>query len=116
MDIYLNRASYILPDNFWRKIWNPVNLFAPKYPNKNLKQLLEEKFGANKLLSDVADQYGVSPVFLLAALDLNPELEKKIVHRIKKHIFVTAEVEIVAYGDLPRSERKSKRVFDKREV
>jgi phenylacetate-coenzyme A ligase PaaK-like adenylate-forming protein len=35
---------------------------------------------------------------------------------IKKQILVSGKVEIVNYGALPRSERKSKRVFDNREV
>jgi len=43
------------------------------------------------------------------------ELEKKISTEIKKQILVSASVEIVDYGSLPRSERKSKRVFDNRE-
>ena len=34
--------------------------------------------------------------------------------RIKKELMVSAEIEIVNYGDLPRSERKSQRVFDTR--
>ncbi|MDZ7697048.1 MAG: phenylacetate--CoA ligase [Deltaproteobacteria bacterium] len=42
-------------------------------------------------------------------------LEKKICAEIKKQIMVSADVELVAYGALPRSERKSKRVFDNRE-
>jgi phenylacetate-CoA ligase len=33
---------------------------------------------------------------------------------IKKEILVSAEIEVVEYGALPRSERKSKRVFDHR--
>ncbi len=40
---------------------------------------------------------------------------KKIGEEIKKQILVSAAVEIVDYGALPRSERKSKRVFDNRE-
>ena len=35
---------------------------------------------------------------------------------IKKKILVTPEVEVVEYGTLPRSDRKTKRVFDNREV
>ena len=44
------------------------------------------------------------------------ELKKKIADEIKKQIMVSAGVEIVDYGFLPRSERKSKRVFDNREA
>jgi phenylacetate-CoA ligase len=42
-------------------------------------------------------------------------LVKTIQQEIKKQIMVSAEVRIVSYGSLPRSERKSKRVFDNRE-
>jgi len=43
------------------------------------------------------------------------ELSKKTGGEIKKQIMVSADVEIVDYGALPRSERKSKRVFDNRD-
>ena len=43
------------------------------------------------------------------------ELKKKIEDEIKKQILVSGTVAIVGYGDLPRSERKSKRVFDNRD-
>ena len=43
-------------------------------------------------------------------------LAKTIGTEIKKQILVTAGVELVEYGSLPRSERKSKRVFDNREM
>jgi len=42
-------------------------------------------------------------------------LAKKVSREIKKHILVSADVEALDYGSLPRSERKSKRVFDNRE-
>lgn len=44
----------------------------------------------------------------------DPELSKRIGAQIKKEILVSGEVEVVDYGTLPRSERKSKRVFDNR--
>lgn len=34
---------------------------------------------------------------------------------VRNKILVTPEVEIVEYGSLPRSDRKTKRVFDRRE-
>jgi phenylacetate-CoA ligase len=43
------------------------------------------------------------------------ELSALVSGRIKKQILVSSAVEIVDYGSLPRSERKSKRVFDNRE-
>ncbi|MGD2124759.1 MAG: phenylacetate--CoA ligase [Desulfobacteraceae bacterium] len=45
----------------------------------------------------------------------DPELSRKIGEEIKKQILVSANIEMVDYGALPRSERKSKRVFDNRE-
>ena len=42
------------------------------------------------------------------------DLSKKIEARIKQHVLVSARIELVDYGKLPRSERKSKRVFDSR--
>jgi phenylacetate-CoA ligase len=39
-----------------------------------------------------------------------------IEEEIKKQVLVSGKVEIVDYGNLPRSERKSKRVFDHREI
>lgn len=43
------------------------------------------------------------------------DLENRISREIKKQIMVSAGVEMVEYGLLPRSERKSQRVFDNRE-
>ena len=43
-------------------------------------------------------------------------LAKIIEEEIKKQILVSGKVEIVDYASLPRSERKSKRVFDQREM
>jgi phenylacetate-CoA ligase len=46
----------------------------------------------------------------------DPSLAKAIEEEIKKQILVSGKIEIVHYGTLPRSERKSKRVFDHREA
>lgn len=43
-----------------------------------------------------------------------PELVHETVHQMKKQLMVTPEVEIVEYASLPRSERKSQRLFDNR--
>jgi phenylacetate-CoA ligase len=45
----------------------------------------------------------------------DPELTRKIGEEIKKQILVSANVELMEYGSLPRSERKSRRVFDNRD-
>ena len=41
-------------------------------------------------------------------------LADRLVQKIKRELMVTAQVEVVAYGARPRSERKSQRVFDTR--
>ncbi|MGD2185326.1 MAG: phenylacetate--CoA ligase [Desulfobacterales bacterium] len=43
-----------------------------------------------------------------------PELAQIIAKEIKSKIMVSAEVEVLDYGSLPRSERKAKRFFDNR--
>jgi phenylacetate-CoA ligase len=42
------------------------------------------------------------------------ELGREVRHIIRHRLMVTPEVEIVGYGELPRSERKSQRIFDNR--
>ena len=42
------------------------------------------------------------------------ELGREIIYTIKHTLLVTQEVEVVEYGALPRTDRKSKRVFDSR--
>jgi phenylacetate-coenzyme A ligase PaaK-like adenylate-forming protein/ABC-type branched-subunit amino acid transport system ATPase component len=42
------------------------------------------------------------------------ELIHEAVHQIKKQLLVSVELEVVDYGSLPRSEKKSQRVFDTR--
>jgi phenylacetate-CoA ligase len=46
----------------------------------------------------------------------DPALTNRVEEMIKKQILVSGKVEIVNYGTLPRSERKSKRVFDHRDI
>jgi phenylacetate-CoA ligase len=43
-----------------------------------------------------------------------PEIAKMVADQIKKQVMVSCEVEIVDYCSLPRSERKSQRIFDNR--
>jgi len=53
------------------------------------------------------------------SLDSDPSSDAQIAaavkEAVKRKILVTPEVEIVPYASLPRSDRKTKRVFDKRE-
>jgi phenylacetate-CoA ligase len=44
----------------------------------------------------------------------NEAIANRISQDIRKHILVSAEVEVLDHGSLPRTERKSMRVFDHR--
>jgi phenylacetate-CoA ligase len=44
----------------------------------------------------------------------SPQIKKRISDEIKKQIMVSCDVDVCEYGELPRSERKSKRIFDNR--
>jgi len=44
----------------------------------------------------------------------SPELIHEISHQIKKQLLVSVDTELVDYASLPRSEKKSRRVFDNR--
>jgi phenylacetate-CoA ligase len=46
---------------------------------------------------------------------VDEELRRAVEEGIKNRIFVSCNCEIVCHGELPRSERKTKRVFDKRD-
>lgn len=47
--------------------------------------------------------------------DQNEPISNRIARDIRKHTLVSAEVEVLDHGSLPRTERKSKRVFDHRQ-
>ena len=47
---------------------------------------------------------------------LDEQSSKEIFDRIRTEVMVTPVVEMVAYNELPRSERKTKRIFDNREI
>jgi phenylacetate-CoA ligase len=49
-----------------------------------------------------------------AQLPLDRRLESRVATAVKNRIGVRPEVEVLAPGTLPRSERKTKRVFDER--
>jgi len=44
------------------------------------------------------------------------QLVAMVREELKKKLLVTPDIEIVDYSSLPRSERKTKRVFDNREA
>jgi phenylacetate-coenzyme A ligase PaaK-like adenylate-forming protein len=69
--------------------------------------LTRDDQGRDHMLLKVERGAGVEP----GRID---ELGREVVYRLKRKLLVTPEVEVLGYGDLPRTERKSKRVFDNR--
>ena len=69
--------------------------------------LNRDDHGRDHMLLKVERGVGVEP-------QRGEELSREITYSIKHKLMVSAQVEIVAYGELPRSERKSQRVFDTR--
>lgn len=69
-------------------------------------------------LSRDAAERGMMRLIVELGQDVQPErsepLSDEVLRKIKKRILVTPTVEVVPYGTLPRSERKSQRVFDNR--
>jgi phenylacetate-CoA ligase len=47
--------------------------------------------------------------------DMDELLRRAVEEGVKNNIFVSCNCEVLCHGELPRSERKTKRVFDKRE-
>lgn len=71
--------------------------------------LLERKDGKDIMRLRVERELAADP-------SADRHTEALVKETIKKKILVTPQVEIVEYGSLPRSERKTKRVFDMREA
>ncbi|MCL6622797.1 MAG: phenylacetate--CoA ligase [Syntrophobacterales bacterium] len=69
--------------------------------------LSRDEGGRDHMLLKVERGEGVEP----GRVD---ELAREVRYRVKRKLLVTPEVEVVPYGSLPRSERKSKRIFDER--
>jgi phenylacetate-CoA ligase len=69
------------------------------------------------LYQDEAER-GVMRIIVEQARETSDErrehLAKELVYQVKRKVLVTPLAEIVPYGSLPRSERKSRRVFDSR--
>lgn len=98
-------------------IFRGVNLY-PAHIDLILSRIIEvgsefqihldrQKDGKDRMTVRVERAQGKEP-------SIDKALSVIIEQQIKQQVLVTAQVEIVDYGTLPRSERKSKRVFDNR--
>lgn len=98
-------------------IFRGVNIY-PGQIDEVLSQL--EGFGSEfqVVLDHRSDGRDHMTVRVERGEDVSPSLDeslgKSIVSAIKRNLMVTCEVEVLPYGELPRSERKTRRMFDNR--
>ncbi len=100
-DMFVYRAVNVYPGQI-DEILSEVSGVSSEY---NI--VLERRFGRDFMTIYVERDPAGDPL-------KDEAVEAAVAHRIKSHILVSAEVKVVDYASLPRSEKKSKRVFDKR--
>ncbi|GAB4264121.1 MAG: phenylacetate--CoA ligase [Deferrisomatales bacterium] len=100
-DMFIYRAVNIYPGQI-DEVLSEVSGVSSEY---NI--VLERKFGRDFMTIYVERDPAGDPL-------KDEQIESRIEEIIKSQILVSAEVKVVDYASLPRSEKKSKRVFDKR--
>ena len=101
-DMFKFRAVNIYPSHI-DKIISSIPQLGSEYQIHLIRDASER--GVMRIISEIGEDAKIEDRQSLAAL---------LVKKIKRELMVTPEVELVAYGSLPRSERKSQRVFDAR--
>jgi len=101
-DMFKFRAVNIYPSNI-DKLLSEVPGLGSEYQI----HLTRDPGGRDHMLLKVERGEGVEP-------GRADELGREIIYTIKHKLLVTPEVEVVEYGALPRTDRKSQRVFDTR--
>ncbi|MBL0712885.1 MAG: phenylacetate--CoA ligase [Desulfosarcina sp.] len=98
-------------------IFRAVNIY-PSHIDKILSEIPELGSEYQIHLSRDASERGIMRIVVeidqRGQLPVAEALPARLIKKIKRELMVTPEVEVVAYGSLPRSERKSQRVFDTR--
>jgi phenylacetate-coenzyme A ligase PaaK-like adenylate-forming protein/ABC-type branched-subunit amino acid transport system ATPase component len=101
-DMFKFRAVNIYPSSI-DKLLSEIPGLGSEYQI----HLTRDEAGRDHMLLKVERGEGVEP-------DRADELGREISYTVKRKLLVTPQIEVVAYGGLPRSDRKSKRVFDTR--
>jgi phenylacetate-CoA ligase len=101
-DMFIFRAVNIYPSHI-DKILSEMPALGSEY-QVHLSRDASER-GVMRIIVEIGQNGPLTSADGLAA---------ELVRKIKRELMVTAQVEIVAYGSLPRSARKSQRVFDTR--
>ncbi|HQE79641.1 MAG TPA: phenylacetate--CoA ligase [Syntrophorhabdaceae bacterium] len=105
-DMFIFRAVNIYPSHI-DQILSSIKEVGSEY---QIILYRKEKSGKDHMTIKVERAQGLIP-----SHDLDKHIRKTIEHEVKKQILVSCDVEVEDYGSLPRSERKTKRVFDNRE-
>jgi phenylacetate-CoA ligase len=98
-------------------IFRAVNI----YPGQ-IDEVLSGIPGVNCEYQIILDRRGDGKDYMTVRLECQenlddskkPDIAKQIAREIKKQILVSCDVDIVDYCSLPRTERKSRRIFDNR--
>jgi phenylacetate-CoA ligase len=101
-DMFKFRAVNIYPSHI-DKIISSIEGLGSEY-QIHLNRDASER-GVMRITAEISEEIHLEDAQTLAEV---------LVKKIKRELMVTPEVELVAYGSLPRSERKSQRVFDTR--
>ncbi len=101
-DMFKFRAVNIYPSGIDR-ILSEIPGLGSEYQ----VHLTRDDHGRDHMLLKVERGAGVEP-------GRADELGREVVYTLKRKLMVTPQVEVIDYGGLPRSERKSQRVFDTR--
>jgi phenylacetate-CoA ligase len=101
-DMFKFRAVNIYPSSIDR-ILSEIPGLGSEYQI----HLTRDEHGRDYMLLKVERGEGVEP-------GRADELGREVRYVVKHKLLVTPEVEVVGYGELPRTDRKSKRVFDTR--
>lgn len=103
-DMFIFRAVNIYPGQI-----DHVLSQIPRVGSEYQVHLFRREDGRDVMLVKVERTFEDSP-------DADRQLADLVASEIRKQILVRAQVEIVDYGALPRTERKSRRVFDHRTI
>jgi phenylacetate-CoA ligase len=101
-DMFIFRAVNIYPSHI-DKILSEIPELGSEYQIHLSRDAAER--GVMRIVVEIGQEGQTNAFETLAA---------RLVKKIKRELMVTADVDVVAYGTLPRSERKSQRVFDTR--
>ena len=102
-DMFIIRAVNVYPGQI-DSVLSGIPSIGSEY-----QVVLERREGKDFMILKVERALG-------GAVSTDGRTANEVIGMIKKKILVTPEVEVVEYGALPRSERKTKRVFDNREM